>query len=80
MQEREEENEKENEYEDSRKKKGVQLMGDSDYEVVGEWGPQQQGNTLQQRVARLFRWVTQFPEIPWRTSKKIRHKTGPLNP
>jgi hypothetical protein len=49
------------------------LRWDSDYEVVGEQGPQQQGNAWQQKVAKLFKWVPQFPEIPWRTSKKTQH-------
>ena len=65
----------------NRKKKGFQLRGDSDYEIVGELCPQQQqGNTWQQRVAKLFRWVPQFPEIPWRTSKKTQHNEKSVSP
>lgn len=41
-----------------------------DYEVVGGQGHQQGSHTWHQRVAKLFQWIPQSLEIPWRTSKK----------
>ena len=50
----------------------TRLWGGSgrDYEVVGGQGHQQESHTWKIRVAKLFKWVPQYLEIPWRTSKK----------
>jgi len=76
-----EEEKEENEYEyidfgpeDEDDSKGIRVRkgdpiveGEGDYELVE---CQSQSSTWQQRVARIFRWVPQALDIPWRKQKK----------